>query len=159
VAPASTDGAAAATPAPAWASLLRRIDAEDGLLPPTGVVVISATDMFKPKSGSASDTALLMGMEVPRAVSAVIGTDPGPYLEVTAEFAGEAEAVHWEKEWPNLQRRLRAHPVVVLTGFSPLVSRATLARTGSTVRFHETATSDETFRLLQIAAQYVNGGG
>jgi hypothetical protein len=141
---------------PSWAGLLRRIDAV-GLLPADGIAMLSAVDIFKPKSESAADTPIFLGMEVPRIITAVIGADPDPFLEITAEFAAESEAQHWQTEWPKLQRKLRVHPYLVLTGFSGLAARATLTREGSVVRLRETATSEETLRLLELATHALGG--
>ena len=58
-----------------------------------------------------------------------------------------------------LQRKLRTHPYAILTGFSSLVSRATLTREGNTVRLHLTVTHDETVRLLTLALQILASRG
>jgi hypothetical protein len=146
-----------APPAPSWASLLRRIDAEDGLLPPTGIVMVSAVELFKPKSQSTADTAMFMGMEVPRAITAIIGADPNPFLEITAEFAAEPEARNWEAQWPALRRKLMGNPYVVLSGFAPLAGRATLSRDGSSIHVRDTATVGETTRLLELVTRMLGG--
>jgi hypothetical protein len=158
---APADGGAEAggvePPQPSWSALLRRIDAEDSLMPPEGIAMVSAVDMFKPASKSAADTAMFLGMEVPRAITAIIGVIPSPFVEVTAEFAAEAEARHWETQWPILQRKLRTNPYVLVSGFAQLVSRASLSREGSVVKLRETATPDETLRLLQLATHAPGG--
>jgi hypothetical protein len=148
---------ASAPPAPTWRALLRRIDAEDGVLPPGGIAMVSAVDIFKPASPASRDTAVLFGMEMPRIITAVLGANPGPFLEITAEFAAEAEARHWEKSWPTLQAQLRQHPIVLLGGFSGLVGRAELSRDGRTVHFRETATTDEALRILEFAKNALGG--
>jgi hypothetical protein len=146
------DAAAAdASPSPSWSALLRRIDAEDGVMPANGIAMMSAVDIFKASSTGA--TAVVYGMEVPRALTAVLGIDGDPFVDITAEFASEAEARHWEKQWPELQRKLRVNPYAVLLGFVPLLTRATLTREGTIVHLHETATADETTRLLDLAAR------
>src|SRR5262249_29872962 len=66
------DGGAVATPAPSaskggWASLLTRIDAEEGLMPPDGAVMINAVDMFKSRAPSPGEPPVLYGMPVPAA--------------------------------------------------------------------------------------------
>jgi hypothetical protein len=151
------EGDAPEQPGANWRALLRRIDAEDGLLPPEGIVMVSAVDILKPASGVATDTAVVMGMEVPRIVTAVLGADPDPFLEITAEFAAEAEARHWEAEWPALQRKARSNPYVLLGGFAALVGRATLSRDGRVIHARQTATHVETMRLLELAAQMLGG--
>jgi hypothetical protein len=157
----TADGGAGAgdgeKPAPSWSALLRRIDAQDGLLPPEGIAMVSASDMFKPKSADTADTAVFLGMEVPRVVTGIIGLDPEPYLEITGEFAAEAEARRWEEAWPALKGKLRSNPYVVLTGFSRLVGRATLSRDGSAIHLRDTASADETLRLLEMLTRALGG--
>jgi hypothetical protein len=147
---AAPDGGEGAV-SPSWSALLRRIDAEDGLLAPNAVAMVTAVDLFK---GVGGGRTALMGLEIdiPRVVTAVIGQDPEPYVEVTADFAEEAEARHWETTWPALQRKLRTNPFVVLGGFGPLMGRVTSSRDGHTARLRLSATTEETLRLLELAA-------
>jgi hypothetical protein len=139
---------------PGWATLLARIDAEEGLMPPDGVVMLKAVDILRASAPASGGLPVVYGMEVPPEVSATIGVDDGPYLDVVAEFKSEAPARHWEAEWPALQRRLRTNPYVMVGAFSPLIARVTLTREGSMVRLHVNATSEEALRLLQIASTF-----
>jgi hypothetical protein len=144
-------------PSPSWSALLKRIDAEDGLLGPNAVAMVSAVDIFKRAVGG--HTALLgVELDIPRVVTAVIGRDPDPYLEITAEFAEEAEARGWETSWPVLQRKLRTNPYVVLGGMGPIVGRITSTREGKTAKLRVSATEEETLRILQLAASALGGG-
>jgi hypothetical protein len=142
----------AAAPSPSWSGLLSRIDAEEGLMPADGAVMINAVDIFKPKGVQGDDSPLFYGMEVPPALNAVIGVNDSPFLDLIASFKREGPARHWETEWPTIQRKLRTHPLVVLSGFSTLVARATVTREGETVRLRLPVTRDETLRLLTFAA-------
>jgi hypothetical protein len=155
----AADGGAAdaGAPSPSWSALLRRIDAEDGLLAPNAVAMVTAVDMFKRAVGG--HTAV-MGVEIdiPRAVTGVVGRDPDPFIELTADFADEAEARRWEAAWPVLQRKLRTNPYVVLGGFAAIVGRVTLVREGSTAKLRLSATEEETLRILQMAASALGGG-
>ena len=167
--PGATDGgsvdgdaasaAANATAAGGWATLLWRINAEQGLMPEDGLVMLKAVDMFKSRAATPDGMPVLFGMEVPPSVSGVIGVDDAPYLDVLADFKTEAPARHWETQWPVLQRKWRSHPYVVLSGFSALVGRATLTREGSSVRLHLSVSRDETLRLLTLALQVLVGRG
>jgi hypothetical protein len=97
-------------------------------------------------------------MEVPRAARAVAGiVGDEPFLDLTADFASQAQARHWEAEWPNIRARLRGNPMIILGGFSALLGRVTLDRDGETVRVHLTATHDETLRLLGVALRFMGG--
>jgi hypothetical protein len=140
-----------APPAPSWSGLLRRIDTESGLLPANAVAMASAVDLFR---RSANGPVVFFGveLEVPRAITAVLGVQPEPFVDLTATFADEDAARRWEQSWPVLQRKLRTNPYVVLGGMSSLVSRLTSAREGAIVKLRLTATQDETVRLLQVAA-------
>jgi hypothetical protein len=153
---ATGDGGAGAAPSPSWTALLRRIDAENGLLPPNAVAMASAVDLFK-RRGNAPLVFLGVELELPRALDVVLGVEPEPFLEITATFAGEAEARRWEATWPTLKSKLRSNPYVVLGGLSPLVARLTSTREGSAVHLRLTATEEETVRLLQVAAAALPG--
>jgi hypothetical protein len=140
-----------------WAPLLSRIGAEEGLMPPDGDLMVSAVDIFKASGVPGEGPHLLYGMEVPPAVSGVVGVDDSPFVDVEGEFQTEEPALHWESEWPSVLARLRGNPIVLLSGFSPLLSRATLIREGRTIRLHVTATRDETLRLLAFALHMLGG--
>ena len=86
-----------------------------------------------------------------------MGADPEPYVDVTVEFTDEAQAIRWEIAWPTLQRKLRTNPYLVLGGFSSIVGRITSTREGAVVRLRVTSTTDETVRLLQVAASALGG--
>lgn len=149
------DAGAPAAASPDWTSLLSRIDAEEGLMPEDGVMMASAVDIFK-STGRAPP--VVYGMEVPAAARAVAGlTGDEPFLDVTAQFADEAQARHWEAEWPNLSARLRTNPFVILGGFSSLIGRLSLERSERTIRVHVIATHDETVRLLGVAVRLLGG--
>ena len=135
-----------------WTSMLLRIGAEEGLMPPEGALLVSAADIFKTADGAAGVAPVVYGMEVPGAMSAVIGlNDDGAFLDFQGDFSTEGPARRWEDAWPAVRQKLVVHPFVVLGGFSPLVTRATLARDGNTVRIHVTGTHDETLRLVVLA--------
>ena len=140
-----------------WATLLTRIDAEEGLMPPDGAVMVNAVDIFKSRAPAPGEPPVLYGMPVPPAVNAVIGIADAPFLDIAADFNNEAPARKWEEQWPTVQRKLRTHPLLVLSGFSPLVTRAQLTREDRTVRLHLAVSHDETLRLLAMAARFLTG--
>ena len=140
-----------------WASMLWRIDQEGGLMPPDGVLLVRAVDIFKTDRAGGLPP-VLYGMEVPGAVSAVIGlNDDGAFLDLQGDFSTEGPARHWDDAWPTLRHTLAVNPFVVLGGFSSLVTRATLARDGNTIRVHVTGTHDEAQRLLALALHMIGG--
>lgn len=138
-----------------WATLLSRIDAEEGIMPPDGLVMFKAVDLLK----SAGEDSGLFGMGVPPAVSATIGVDDAPFLDVAAEFKTEVSALQWEAEWPGLEHRLRVQHSASLMGFSSLLGRATLTREGNVVRVHLPVTRTETVWLLGLALQMLASRG
>lgn len=161
--PRDRDGGADA-PAPSaasrkggWASLLTRIDAEEGLMPPDGAVMVNAVDIFKSRAPAPGQPPILYGMPVPAAINAVIGVADAPFLDLVAEFKTDAPAEQWQTQWPIVQHRLRTHPLLVLTGFSSLVTRAQLDRDGRKVHLHLEVSHDETLRLLAMAAHFLTG--
>jgi hypothetical protein len=140
-----------------WATLLTRIDAEEGLMPPDGAVMVNAVDMLKSRAPAPGEPPLLYGMPLPAVINAVVGIADAPYLDIVAEFKTEAPAGQWETQWPTVQRKLRTNPLLVLSGFSPLVTRARLEREGRTVRLHLAVSRDETLRLLAMASHFLTG--
>jgi hypothetical protein len=156
------DGGGPPSPSPSpltggWATLLTRIDAEEGLMPADGAVMVNAVDIFKSRAPAPGEPPVLYGMPVPTAINAVIGIADAPYLDIVAEFKTEAPAGQWETQWPTVQRKLRTNPLLVLSGFSPLVTRARLEREGRTVRLHLAVSRDETLRLLAMASHFLTG--
>ncbi len=141
-----------------WTSMLGRIGAEEGLMPPDGALLVSAADIFQTTEGAVGVPPIVYGMEVPGAMSAVIGLhDDGAFLDLQGDFSTEAPARHWDDAWPTLRHKLAVNPMVVLGGFSSLVTRATLLREGNTVRVHVAGTPDETMRLLALALHMLGG--
>ena len=97
-------------------------------------------------------------MEVPAAARAVAGIVGGePFLDVDAEFATEAQAVHWETEWPGIQHAAARQPAAD-PGRVLVAARARHAGPrGRAVRIHLTATHDETLRLMGVALRFLGG--
>ncbi|HEX4403438.1 MAG TPA: hypothetical protein VH560_01330 [Polyangia bacterium] len=147
----------AGAPAPSWTALLRRIDDETGLLPADAVAMASAVDLFKRAPGAPPPELLGVELEVPRALTVVLGVAPVPYFEITAAYADEAAARRCEESWPTLQRKLRTNPYLVLGGLSSLAARITATREGATVRLRLTSSTDEAVRVLQVAARAFGG--
>jgi hypothetical protein len=143
------------SPAPSWRALLRRIDAEEGPLPPSGIAMVSAVEVLRPTATRQS--AIFAGLDVPRVLTATVTAEDGVSLDVDAEFVAEPHAEEWERAWPMLQRKLLANPAVVLSGASALVARVTLTRDGNVVHLHEAVTVEETSRLLEVLLRTVGG--
>jgi len=175
---AGSDGAAAAAPAEdtnAWAALVRRIDAEDGVMPPDAVAMVSASDLFSARSvrsaldvvpgtrGAVDDDAArsptIMGLPAPRLLTATLGALPAPFANVDAEFTAEADAARWEEEWPRQRHQLLSNPLVVLSGFGALIRRAELTRAGGTVHLHLETTETETKAILALLAAQLTALG
>ncbi|MEO5769917.1 MAG: hypothetical protein ABIS92_16305 [Polyangia bacterium] len=159
-----------------WAALLRRIDAEDSIMPADAVAMVSASDLFSvrtptlrgtldvvpgtrgsvddssPTASPAGATGSIMGLPVPRMVTATVGITPHPFADVDGEFGAERDAHRWQDEWPALKHKLLSNPLVVLSGFSALIGRITLDRAGATIHVHLDATELETTRILQLLA-------
>jgi hypothetical protein len=150
----SPDGGA---PAIDWTSMLWRIDAEEGLMPPDGALMVSAVDIFKTNRAGGLPP-VIYGMEVPGSVSAVVGLDDDQvFLDLDGEFASEEPARHWESEWPTIVHKVSVNPLVLLGGFTPLLAHATLTHDGRTIHVHLAATHDETQRLLSLALRMLGG--
>jgi hypothetical protein len=162
-----------------WTALLRRIDAEDSVMPPDAVAMVSASDLFSARTlrervdvapgtrgtvdedvnkGSPSG-ATVMGLPVPRVVAATLGIVPQPFADIGAEFTSDGDAIRWEQEWPALRHKLLTNPLIVLAGFSGLVGRVSLDRQGLAVHLHIDATELETIRILELAASQLAAMG
>jgi hypothetical protein len=162
--------AAASSDAPvdehaSWAALIRRIDAEDSIMPANAVAMLSGEDLFSGRRprvvagtrGTDDDArpppvAHLYGLPVPGVFTATIGIAPQPFADVDGTFSTEADAAQVEQRWPALRHTLLSNPLVVLTGFSGLIGRVSLSRAGATIHLHIDATEMETIRILQLLA-------
>jgi hypothetical protein len=142
-----------------WPDIVARIDAEDAALPDDAVFMMTATNLFEPAGAppgavpprdagtpaqAAPDT-----QRIPDLVTLVVGVE-APYLDVIAEFKTAADAESWEQEAPAWRRRLLTNPIVLISGFSPLVRRAEISREDSTLELRADATVDEIQRLLNL---------
>jgi hypothetical protein len=157
---AAPDGGVAPA-APSWTSLLRRIDAEDGLMPANGVALVTAVDLFHAQPGRPL-VFLGVPLEVPRLIEAVIGNDiddpsTAVFVDIKAELADEPSAAKLEASLVELQKKLRTNPYVLLGGFGRVLMRVTSSRDGNVVRLRATATSEETLRLLQVVTTALGG--
>ena len=76
---------------------------------------------------------------------------------IREEFGSEEPARHWETEWPTIVHKVSVNPLVLLGGFTPLLSHATLTRDGRAIHVHLAATHDETQRLLALALHMLGG--
>ncbi len=143
------------SPAPSWRALLRRIDAEDGPMSPSGLAMVSAVEVLRVTATRQS--AIFAGLDMPRVLTATVSADDGVALDVDAEFVAEPHAEEWERAWPMLRRKLLANPAWVLSGASELLARLTLTRDHNVVHLHESATVEETSRLLEAILGVVGG--
>ncbi len=138
-----------------WASLLSRIDAEQGLIPSDAVMMLKATDLIRGPAGNKTGRLPTMfGMEIPPEVSATVGIAEGPSLDVSGTFKEESSALRWEAQWPAVQGKVLSNPWATLMGFSGLARRTSVVREGNTVHLHVSATEDEVLRLLMVASQF-----
>ena len=151
-----------------WTALLRRIDAEDSVMPASAVAMVSVVDLFAARGPGAAPRPVggtrgavdegpmadptLLGLPVPAALTVTLGVTPQPFADLDADFVNAADALRWEQEWPALIHKLLTNPLVIVTGFSGLIGRATLVRSETSLRIHVDATEQETTRILEFAA-------
>ena len=151
-----------------WAALIRRIDAEDSILPADAVAMVSVEGLFgarpagpraAPGTRGTDDegpapfaAARIYGLPLPPVLTATRGVTPQPFADVDGAFTDEADAMAWEREWPALKRKLMANPLVVLTGFSGLLGRVSVTRAEATIHIRVDATELELVRILQLLA-------
>lgn len=144
-----------------WRELVDRIDAEDTAVPEDAAFMMSATNLFgagaAPSTlvvpstrGAADDTPLkAAAAPVPEVLTLVVGAQT-PYLQVIAEFKTEADAERWEQDLPAWRRQLLVNPIVLVSGFSPLIRRAEITREGSNLELRVNLSVEELQRLLNV---------
>jgi hypothetical protein len=150
-----------------WAALIRRIDAQDSVMPANAVAMLSVEGLFSPRAtgprpvpgtrGSDDDGApfpatRVYGLPLPAVVTATLGISPQPFADIDGTFEREGDAAAWEAEWPALRHKLTTNPLVVLTGFSGLLGRIGVSRAGASIHVRIDATEMELVRILQLLA-------
>jgi len=151
-----------------WAALIRRIDAEDGIMPADAVAMVSVQGLFASRRtaprtapgtrGTDDDSAApfpamrVYGLPLPPLLTATLGVTPQPFADIDGAFDDEADAAAWEAQWPGRRRKLMTSPLVVLTGFSGLLGRVTVTRAGASLHIRIDATEMELVRILQLLA-------
>lgn len=144
-----------------FAGLIERIDAETGLMPDNGVLLLTAAGLFGSRRAAADldepapgatggGFAALENLPPPELVTLLAGTTPSPFLNLRAELATPRSARQWETALPEVKTAALANPLVLLGGFSALVARTEIEREGRTVVVTARATPDEAQRLLRL---------
>jgi hypothetical protein len=146
-----------------WRELVERIDAEDTAVPEDAAFMMSATNLFGagaapsvlvvPSTRGAADDMPLKAAPaqspVPEVLTLVVGAQT-PYLQVIAEFKTEADAERWEQDLPAWRRQLLLNPIVLVSGFSPLIRRAEISRDGANLELRVDLSIEELQRLLNV---------
>jgi hypothetical protein len=168
------DGGAAGNPSPRarvqWSDIVARIEDEENAIPDDAAFMMTATRLFgagpaayvvPPNRGASDDQPLQplgsAGGPVPESITLIVGI-AAPFIDVAAEFASSKEADVWERDVPSWKRRLLVNPLVLLSGFSPLLRRAELSRDGDTLRLHAETSTDEIQRLLYLIVNLTKTG-
>jgi hypothetical protein len=151
--------------------LVERIDAEDTAVPEDAAFMMSATNLFGaavapsvlvvPSTRGAGDDippkAVSASSPVPEALTLVVGAQT-PYLQLIAEFKTEADAEHWEQDLPAWRRQLLLNPIVLVSGFSPLIRRAEISRDGANLELRVELSIEELQRLLNVTVNLTRAG-
>lgn len=152
-----------APPRVQWRDIVERIDAEDTAVPEDAAFMLSATNVFgaTPSTlvapgtrGTVDDTppkAAQAGSPAPEVLTLVVGAQT-PYVQVIAEFKTEADAERWEQDLPAWRRQLLVNPLVMVSGFSALIRRAEVLRTGANLELRIDLGPDEIQRLLSVVS-------
>jgi hypothetical protein len=150
---------------PNWREIAARIEAEDSAMPDDAAFLMTATNLFGspasenyvvPSTRGAQDDSQPqpVGGETgppPQSITLVIGAET-PFIEILAEFKTAADADRWERDLPAWKRKVVTNPVVLLSGFSSLVSRADFTREENTLQTRIEVSTAELQRLLNLAA-------
>ncbi len=149
-----------APPRVAWREIVERIDAEDTAVPEDAAFMMSATNVFGPApsslaapatKGTADDKSPQGAAPAPEVLTLVVGAQ-SPYIQIIAEFKTEADAERWEQDLPGWRRQLLVNPLVLVSGFSPLIRRAEVSRDGANLELRVDLAVEELQRLLNVVA-------
>lgn len=149
-----------APPRVPWRDIVERIDAEDAAVPEDAAFMMSATNVFGPAPsslaapaarGTVDGTPPRVAGPVPEVLTLVVGTQ-SPYIQIIAEFKSEDDAERWEQDLPGWRRQLLVNPLVLVSGFSPLIRRAEVSRDVANLELRVDLTVDEMQRLLNVVA-------
>jgi hypothetical protein len=140
--------------------IVRRIDAEDGATPEDAILVMSATNILGsrtaqralPDSAGGVQIKGPGGLPMPAFVNLVAGVQPQPNVELTASYDQPSEAAAWAAAWPGWKQSLLGSPLLLFSGFSPIVARATLVQDDNAVVLRTHGSNDELRRLLGMIA-------
>jgi hypothetical protein len=80
---------------------------------------------------------------------------PAPSLELIAQFEKDEHAAAWAAAWPGWKQNLLGSPLLLFSGFSPLVARADLRQEGSDVVFTTNGSGGDLRRLLATIANLI----
>lgn len=147
---------------PDWAEIVQRIEAEDSALPDDAAFMLTASNLFggeqlvvPPSRGQSDDQPPhAVGSErepPPQALTLLVGVEPA-FVEISIELENKVDADRWERDLPGWKRKLATHPIVILSGFSPLISRADISRDDETLRTRIELSPAELQRLLNVVA-------
>ena len=126
-------------------------------MPPDGAVMVNAVDIFKSRRAGRASRRSSTACRFRRRSTRSSASPTRRSWTSTRSSRPTEPAQQWEAQWPTVQRKLRTNPLVVLSGFSTLVTRAQLTREGRTVHFHLAVSHDETLRLLAMASHMLGG--
>ena len=151
---------------PNWVNIAARIAAEDSAMPDDAAFMMTASNLFGSAGDEGTAASPTLGAKdarppphpiggdnapVPQTLTLVVGAD-APFIEILAEFKTAGEADRWERDLPMWKRKIVTNPVVLLSGFSSLASRAQISREENTLRMRIALTTAELQRLLNLAA-------
>lgn len=150
---------------PNWREIAARIEAEDSAMPDDAAFLMTASNLFGspasasyvvPSTRGASDDSPPQPLagetaQPPQSLTLVVGAET-PFIEILAEFKTAADADRWERDLPAWKRKVVTNPVVLLSGFSSLVSRAQFTREENTLQTRIEVSTAELQRLLNLAA-------
>ncbi|HEY0709913.1 MAG TPA: hypothetical protein VGG33_24075 [Polyangia bacterium] len=143
--------------------IVKRIDAEDGALPEDAVLMMSAANPVSSKTarGALPDSAGgvplggASGLQLPGFVTMTTALAPAPSLELIAQFEKDEHAAAWAAAWPGWKQTLLGSPLLMFSGFSPLVARADLRQEGSEAVFTTNGSGADLRRLLATIANLI----
>ncbi len=150
----------------AFKNLIERINAQDSAVPDDAVLMLTAVNLWRVRAGGGG-TAVVRDAEgpmaelggdlpLPVAMTLLSGLSPQPYVEVTIELADAAGARVWEPRLLAYKQKLLGNPLLLLGGWTGLLSRLHVERENERIIVRTTSSAVELRRILTSVSTLID---
>ncbi len=144
-----------------WKELVASIDAEDGAMPDDAILMMTASQLVGGRrrgGGPELPATGPNGLPLPQYLTLFAGAPAGAFLELIGQFERDADAASWITAWPGWKQTLLGSPLLLLSGFSPIVARADMRQEDNAVILRTTGSGIELRRVLGTIGNLIGGG-